>query len=187
MGENQPAPTFFLEATPKKWKRARKPVVDDATNEEYTSIELRETSVAKGTTSAQVEEKIGEVVTTLAAEWKDQAICAVTKLIKASPTPPPSLSYASFVQLRGLQDTNSKLKEIVRGQHDQLTVLVAKHTRLQVIFRELETKALVLETAYGMCAKAKEVNKFIFAQYVDTLKSKIEDVTRILELESLFH
>ncbi|KAL3682407.1 hypothetical protein R1sor_000429 [Riccia sorocarpa] len=132
-----------------------------------------------------MEGKIGEIFTTFSTEWKDQAVRAVVELIRTPPTSPPSSSYATFIQLKGLQDANSKLKEIVRTQHDQLTVLTAKHTKLQAAFRELETKAIVLETAYGMRAMSKEVKEFIFAQYVDTLKSKIEDVTRILELESL--
>ncbi|KAL3686795.1 hypothetical protein R1sor_013104 [Riccia sorocarpa] len=95
MGENQLAPTFFLEPTPKCYKKARKQVVEETTDDDSTLLE-------------ETEKK------------------------------PP-----------------------------------------------IEAQAILLETAYHMCEKPKEVNDLISAKYLETLLSKVEDVTRILELEGL--
>ncbi|KAL3700739.1 hypothetical protein R1sor_018761 [Riccia sorocarpa] len=53
-------------------------------------------------------------------------------------------------------------------------------------YKELEeAQAILLETAYHMCEKSKEVKDLISAKYLETLRSKVEDVTRIMELEDL--
>ncbi|KAL3697799.1 hypothetical protein R1sor_011875 [Riccia sorocarpa] len=52
-------------------------------------------------------------------------------------------------------------------------------------FRAQEAQAILLETAYHMCEKPKEVKDLISTKYLETLRSKVEDVTRIMELEGL--
>ncbi|KAL3696736.1 hypothetical protein R1sor_010812 [Riccia sorocarpa] len=52
-------------------------------------------------------------------------------------------------------------------------------------FRAQEAQAILLGTAYHMCEKPKEVKDLISTKYLETLRSKVEDVTRIMELEAL--
>ncbi|KAL3699658.1 hypothetical protein R1sor_017680 [Riccia sorocarpa] len=56
---------------------------------------------------------------------------------------------------------------------------------LNSAFREQEAQAILLETTYRMCEKPKDVKDLIFAKYLETLRSKVEDMTHIMELECL--
>ncbi|KAL3702040.1 hypothetical protein R1sor_020062 [Riccia sorocarpa] len=78
-----------------------------------------------------------------------------------------------------------KLKEVARKQHEHIVMLTTRITRLQAAFCKQETQAILLETAYRMGLKTKEVKNLIFTKYLETLRSKVEDVTRIMELEGL--
>ncbi|KAL3686536.1 hypothetical protein R1sor_009110 [Riccia sorocarpa] len=48
-----------------------------------------------------------------------------------------------------------------------------------------EAQAILLEIAYHMCEKPKELKDLISTKYLETLRSKVDDVTCIMELEGL--
>ncbi|KAL3676948.1 hypothetical protein R1sor_026896 [Riccia sorocarpa] len=178
MGEDGSVPSYFLEADPKKMKKQCKLVIEDTEGEEEITIanfSVPEQSPVVTSSPASMEAKIDAVLANLTSTWKKQALQVVPGALKVpliSEIPPTT------PQSKTLRVTNLKLQEIAQTKHEQLTALSAKYVRMQEAFCELET-------SYGMRVKAKEFKEFIFAKYVDTLKSKIEDVTRILELESL--
>ncbi|KAL3677975.1 hypothetical protein R1sor_020931 [Riccia sorocarpa] len=67
-------------------------------------------------------------------------------------------------------------------------MLTGHIAKLQSAFREQEAQAILLEPAYRICEKPKEMNDLIFAKYlskVEDLRSKVEDMTHIMELEGL--
>ncbi|KAL3682335.1 hypothetical protein R1sor_000357 [Riccia sorocarpa] len=58
-------------------------------------------------------------------------------------------------------------------------------TGLQGAFREQEAQTIVLETVYHKGLRSKEAENHIFSKYLETLRSKVDDVTCIMELEGL--
>ncbi|KAL3700681.1 hypothetical protein R1sor_018703 [Riccia sorocarpa] len=151
MDENQLAPTFFLEPSPKRYKKTRKLVVEETTDEDSTILEEPEKkpSTPIVPTSLQepeqtdsnpivpksLEERIDQTLASLATGWKLEAMKAVYGLIK--------------------------IPEAVEAG-----VTPISHLR----YKELEPK---------------EVKDLISTKYLETLCSKVEDVTRIMELEGL--
>ncbi|KAL3700242.1 hypothetical protein R1sor_018264 [Riccia sorocarpa] len=161
MEENQPVPSYFLEATPKRDPGVR-----------FYKF-------------ATLEDKIEAMLTGLKAEWKKQALHAVSGLLETPSTPVTRIPSATPTEIKELLVTNQRLTKIAQTQHEQLTGIITKYGRLQEVFREQELQAILLEAAYSMCVRSKEAKDFIFTKYVDTLRFKIEDLTRVAELDAL--
>ncbi|KAL3686537.1 hypothetical protein R1sor_009111 [Riccia sorocarpa] len=150
MGENQLAPTFFLEPTPKLYKKTRKLVVEETIDDDSalleepekkpstqivpTSLQEPEQTDSTPIVPKSLEKRIDQTLASLATEWKLEAMKAVYGLIK---TP------------------------------------------------KAEAQTILLKIAYHMWEKPKEVKDLISAKYLETLCSKVEDITRIMELEGL--
>ncbi|KAL3689398.1 hypothetical protein R1sor_015707 [Riccia sorocarpa] len=75
-------------------------------------------------------------------------------------------------------------RDLATSHHEQLRALASKVGKLQLTFRELEAKTAKLETTLAARTKVKDIKETLFPKYLATLRSKIEDVTRIAELEA---
>ncbi|KAL3690584.1 hypothetical protein R1sor_016893 [Riccia sorocarpa] len=97
---------------------------------------------------------IGEVSEDLATTRKLKALQAVNDFMKPVSThvATPQLTP----ELEELRVTNAKLKGTIFRQQHQLTDLTSTFGRLQLTFKELEGKAVHMETTYGMYMKTKE-------------------------------
>ncbi|KAL3679170.1 hypothetical protein R1sor_022126 [Riccia sorocarpa] len=201
MDENQLAPTFFLEPTSKRYKKTRKHVVDETTDDDNALLEEPEkkpstpivpTSLQEPeqTDSTQIvpkslEERIDQTLANLATGCKLEAMKAVHELIKTPEAVEAGVTPIFHLRYKELEVETKKLKELARGKQAHIELLTERIATLQSAFRAQEAQAILLETAYHMCEKPKEVKDLISAKYLETLRSKVEDVTCIMELEGL--
>ncbi|KAL3688463.1 hypothetical protein R1sor_014772 [Riccia sorocarpa] len=194
MGENQLALTFFLEPTPKRYKKTRKPMVDETTDEDITLLEepekkpstpivptlLQEPEQTDSTPSVpkSLEERIDQTLASLATGWKLEVVKAVYGLIKTPEAVEARVTPISHLRYKKLEVETEKLKELAHGKQAHIELLTGRITTLQSAFRAQKAQAILLETAYHMCEKPKEVKDLISTKYLETLRSKVENVTR---------
>ncbi|KAL3696837.1 hypothetical protein R1sor_010913 [Riccia sorocarpa] len=201
MSENQLAPTFFLEPTPKCYKKTRKPVVEETMDEDNTLLDepekkpstpivptlLQEPEHTDSTpiVPKSLEEMNDQTLASLATRWKLEAMKDVYGLIKTPEAVEDGVTPISHLRYKESNVETEKLKELSRGKQAHIELLTRRIATLQSAFRAQEAQAILLGTAYHMCEKPKEVKDLISTKYLETLRSKVEDVTRIMELEAL--
>ncbi|KAL3680361.1 hypothetical protein R1sor_023317 [Riccia sorocarpa] len=186
LGENQPVDPFYFEVTPKPLKKVKKLEMDLSEEEENPPPTP---SVADQTPPPQPEVRdmevhMEEVFEDLASAWKNKALEAVNGLLKPISTyviPTPPMVNPEVKSLRKLVQ---KWHELATSHHEQLRLAAAKLGKLQLTTLELEAHVVRLETTLAAWTKVKEMKETLFPKYLATLRSKIEDVTRIAELEA---
>ncbi|KAL3682069.1 hypothetical protein R1sor_000091 [Riccia sorocarpa] len=186
LGENQQVDSFYSEVTPKPLKKVKKFVMEVSEDEE-TPPPIP--SVADQTPPPQsevrdVEVHMEEVFEDLASTWKNKALEAVNGFLKpistyVIPTPP-----TVDPEVENLKMLIHKWQEMATSHHEQLRLLASNLGKLQLTFLELEKKTVKLETTRAARMKVKEIRETLFPKYLATLRSKIEDVTHIAELEA---
>ncbi|KAL3700269.1 hypothetical protein R1sor_018291 [Riccia sorocarpa] len=179
------APTFFLEPTPKRYKKARKQVVQEITDDDNSLLDESEKKPSTPILPISLEARIDQTLTELAIEWKQQAMKAVFALIKTTEAVETGVTPISHIRYKELEVKTKKVKEVARGKQAHIVMLTWRIAKLQSAFCEQEAQAILLDTAYRMCEKPKEVKDLIFTKYLKTLCSKVEEMTRIMELEGL--
>ncbi|KAL3676212.1 hypothetical protein R1sor_026160 [Riccia sorocarpa] len=125
-----------------------------------------------------------EVFEDLASTWKSKALEAVNGFLKpistyVIPTPP-----TVDPEVENLKMLIQKWQDLATSHHEQLRALASKVGKLQLTFLELEEKTAKLETTLAARTKVEEIKETLFPKYLATLRSKIEDITRIAELEA---
>ncbi|KAL3699621.1 hypothetical protein R1sor_017643 [Riccia sorocarpa] len=177
---------FFSEVTPKPLKKVKKFVMEMSEDEETPPPTP---SVANQTLPPQPEVRdmevhMEEVFEDLASTWKNKALEAVNGFLKpistyVIPTPPTVDPGVENLKIRV-----QKWQDLATSHPEQLRALASKVGKLQLTFRELEAKTAKLETTLAARTKVKDIKETLFPKYLATLRSKIEDVTRIAELEA---
>ncbi|KAL3687693.1 hypothetical protein R1sor_014002 [Riccia sorocarpa] len=185
-GENQSVDSFYSEVTPKPLKKVKKFVMEMSEDEETPPPTP---SVADQTPPPQPEVRdmevhMEEVFEDLASTWKNKALEAVNGFLKpistyVIPTPPTVDPEVENLKIRV-----QKWQDLATSHHEQLRALASKVGKLQLTFQELEAKTAKLETTLAARTKVKDIKETLFPKYLATLRSKIEDVTRIAELEA---
>ncbi|KAL3686327.1 hypothetical protein R1sor_008901 [Riccia sorocarpa] len=178
--------SFYSEVTPKPLKKVKKFVMEMSEDEETPPPTP---SVADQTPPAQPEVRdmevhMEEVFEDLASKWKSKALEAVNGFLKpistyVIPTPP-----TVDPEVENLKILVRKWQDLTTSHHEQLRALASKVGKLQLTFLELEGKTAKLETTLAARTKVKKNKETLFSKYLATLRSKIEDVTRIAELEA---
>ncbi|KAL3680364.1 hypothetical protein R1sor_023320 [Riccia sorocarpa] len=100
-----------------------------------------------------------------------------------NPPPTPSVADQTPPPQPEVRDME-KWHELATSHHEQLRLAAAKLGKLQLTTLELEAHVVRLETTLAAWTKVKEMKETLFPKYLATLRSKIEDVTRIAELEA---
>ncbi|KAL3700635.1 hypothetical protein R1sor_018657 [Riccia sorocarpa] len=106
---------------------------------------------------------------------------AVFGLIKTPEAVEVGGTTISHLRYKELEVDIEKVKGVARGKQAHIVMLTKRIAKLPSAFREHEDQAIFLETAYRMCEKPKEVKDLIFTKYLKTLRSMVEDVTRIMD------
>ncbi|KAL3678982.1 hypothetical protein R1sor_021938 [Riccia sorocarpa] len=96
---------------------------------------------------------------------------------------PVDTLYSEETPKRVKKGKKLKWQHLATSHHEQLRSVASKLGKLQLTFLEMEERAVKLETTLSTRTKVKEIKETLFPKYLATLRSKIEDVTRIVELE----
>ncbi|KAL3692933.1 hypothetical protein R1sor_006584 [Riccia sorocarpa] len=150
-----------------------------------TSLQEPEQTDSTPIVPKSLEERIDQTLASLATGWKLEAMKVVYGLIKTPEAVETGVTPISHLCYKELEVKTEKLKELAHGKQAHIELLTGRIATLQSAFRAHEAQAILLETTYHMCEKPKEVKDLISAKYLETLRSKVEDVTRIMELEGL--
>ncbi|KAL3686614.1 hypothetical protein R1sor_009188 [Riccia sorocarpa] len=191
MDENQLAPIFFLEPTPKRYKKTRKPVVEETTDEDnmlFEELEKKPSTPIVPTSLQEpghidstpiipksLEERIDQTLASLATGWKLEAMKAVYGLIKTPEAVEAGVTPISYLRYKELEMETEKLKELARGKQAHIESLTRRIATLQSAFRAHEAQAILLETAYHMCEKPKEVKDLISTKYLEKPRCHVVD------------
>ncbi|KAL3699409.1 hypothetical protein R1sor_017431 [Riccia sorocarpa] len=158
-GENQPVDSFYSEVTPKPLKKVKKFVMEMSEDEETPPPTP---SVADPTPPPQPEVRdmevhMEEVFEDLASTWKSKALEAVNGFLKPISTYVIPTPPTVDPEVKNLKILVQKWQDLATSHHEQLRALASK---------------------------VKDIKETLFPKYLATLRSKIEDVTRIAELEA---
>ncbi|KAL3676524.1 hypothetical protein R1sor_026472 [Riccia sorocarpa] len=186
LGENQQVESFYSEVTPKPLKKVKKFVMDMSEDEETPPPTP---SVADQTPPPQPEVRdmevhMEEVFEDLASTWKSKALEVVNGFLKPISTYIIPTPLTVDPEVENLKMLIQKWQDLATSHHEQLRVVASKLGKLQLTFLELEEKTARMETTLAARTNVKEIRETLFPKYLATLRSNIEDVTRIAELEA---
>ncbi|KAL3693923.1 hypothetical protein R1sor_007574 [Riccia sorocarpa] len=185
-GENQPVVSFYSEVTPKPLKKVKKFVMEMSEDEETPppTPSVADPALPPQPEVQDMEVHMEEVFEDLASTWKSKALETVNGFLKPISTYVIPTSPTIVTEVENLKAQIQKWQDLATSHHEQLRSLASKLGKLQLTCLELEEKTVSLETTLAARTKVKEIRETLFSKYLATLRSKIEDVTRIAELEA---